>query len=70
MGISFQDRHYDHGGSVTAPEYCSSWRYLQDQGGLLKTWSYVPFLWRLEISYRGAQKGLCLVSDSLEKRSP
>ena len=37
---------------------------------LLLTWCSVPFLWRLEISYRGALKLRYHVSDSLEKRSP
>ena len=69
MGISFQARHYYIGGSATAPKPSRSRWCLQIKLGLVDV-VLCAFPGRLEISYRGSRKGRCIVSDSLEKRSP
>ena len=69
MGISFQARHYDLGGSVTATKSSSSSWHIQAKE-ILVYLVLCASLGRLEISYRGGQGGQCLVSDGLEKRSP
>ena len=51
IGFSFQGRHYDLGGSATAPKYCQSYGGRSSPSDFLLAWSSVPFQGCLEISF-------------------